>query len=167
MDALKCLFEKYDFYFVTYIYPLLWYKNIYTMKKIKYTEKRLRNNFRIGLLFIALGIMFFLIPYVVGVGKYDFLFKAVGIGEIAGGIFGLIIYYYESKNQYLTFKNGELTKHTLFPKSVKLSDVKSIKEFAGDIKLIIDKKEFVIDTNVIEPSSLLELRSELQQYELQ
>src|SRR5699024_6063806 len=96
VDALKCLFEKYDFYFVTYIYPLLWYKNIYTMKKIKYTEKRLRNNFRIGLLFIALGIMFFLIPYVVGVGKYDFLFKAVGIGEIAGGIFGLIIYYYES-----------------------------------------------------------------------
>lgn len=118
------------------------------MKKINYTEKRLRNNFRIGLLFIALGIIFFLVPYVVEVGKYEFLFKAVGIGEIAGGIFGLIIYYYESKNQYLTFKDGELIKHSLFPKRVNLTEVKSIKEFAGDLKLIMDKKEFVIDTTL-------------------
>jgi len=140
--------------------------NIKKMKKIKYTEKRLRINFRIGLIFIALGIIFFLVPYVVGVGKYEFLFKAVGIGEIAGGIFGLVIYYYESKNQYLTIKNGELIKHTLIPKRVNLADVKSVKEFAGDIRLIMDEKEFIIDTNLIEPSSLLELRSELVSYRL-
>src|SRR5690625_3153879 len=115
--------------------------NIKKMKKIKYTEKRLRINFRIGLIFIALGIIFFLVPYVVGVGKYEFLFKAVGIGEIAGGIFGLVIYYYESKNQYLTIKNGELIKHTLNPKRVNLADVKSDKKLADDIRLIMDEKE--------------------------
>src|SRR5690625_7118565 len=90
--------------------------NIKKMIKIKYTEKRLRINFMLGLLFIALGIIFFLVPYVVGIGEYEFLLKAVGIGEIAGGVFGLVIYYYESKNKYLTFKNGELIKHTLIPK---------------------------------------------------
>lgn len=136
------------------------------MKKIKYTEKKLRNNFRMGLIFILLGIIFFLVPYVVRVGKYEFLFKAVGIGEIAGGIFGLVIYYYESKNQYLTFKNGELIKHTLIPKRLNLADVISVKEFAGDIRLILDEKEFIIDTNLIESNSLLELRNELKQYEL-
>lgn len=107
-----------------------------------------------------------MVPYVVGVGKYEFLFKAVGIGEIAGGIFGLVIYYYESKNQYLTFKNGKLIKHTLIPKRVNLAEVKSVKEFAGDIRLIMDEKEFIINTNLIEPSSLLELRSELVSYRL-
>ena len=136
------------------------------MKKINYTEKRLKINLRMGLIFIALGIILFLLPYVVGVGKYDFLFKAGGIGEIAGGVFALIIYYYESKNQYLTFNNGELIKHTLIPKRVNLADVKSVKEFAGDIRLIMDEKEFVIDTNLIEPSSLLELKSELVSYRI-
>src|SRR5690625_1194598 len=105
--------------------------NIKKMIKIKYTEKRLRNNFRLGLLFIALGIIFFLAPYVVGVGEYEFLLKAVGIGEIAGGIFGLIIYYYESKNQYLTFNNVELIKHTLISKRVNLVDVKNVKVVDG------------------------------------
>lgn len=128
------------------------------MKKINYTEKRLKINLRMGLIFIAFGIALFLLPYALSVEKYDFLFKAVGIGEIVGGVFALIIYYYESKNQYLTFKNGELIKHTLIPKRVNLADVKSVKEFAGDIRLIMDEKEFVIDTNLIEPSSLLELR---------
>lgn len=86
--------------------------NINEMKKIKYTEKRLRNNLRMGLFFIAIGITSFLLPYLINVGGFEFLFKAVGIGEIAGGIFTLILYYFENKNQYLTLKNGELIKHT-------------------------------------------------------
>lgn len=134
--------------------------NIKEMKKIKYTEKRLRNNLRMGLFFIAIGITSFLLTYLINVGGFEFLFKAVGIGEIAGGIFTLILYYFENKNQYLTLKNGELIKHTLIPKRVNLAKVKSIKEFAGDIKLIMDGKEFIIDTQVIEPGSLLELRNE-------
>lgn len=140
--------------------------NINEMKKIKYTEKRLRNNLRMGLFFIAIGITSFLLPYLISVGGFEFLFKAVGIGEIAGGIFTLILYYFENKNQYLTLKNGELIKHTLIPKRVNLAGVKSIKEFAGDIKLIMDGKEFIIDTQVIEAGSLLELRNELKQYNL-
>lgn len=140
--------------------------NINEMKKIKYTEGRLKNNLRMGLFFIAIGIASFLLPYIINTGRFEFLFKAVGIGEIAGGIFTLILYYFENKNQYLTLKNGELIKHTLIPKRVNLAEVKSIKEFAGDIKLIMDGKVFIIDTQVIEPGSLLELRNELKQYNL-
>lgn len=136
------------------------------MRKIKYTEGRLRNNLRMGLFFITIGIISFFLPYIINVGRFEFLFKAVGVGEIASGIFVLIICYFENKNQYLTFKNGELIKHTFISKRVNLAEVKSINEFAGDIKLVVDKKEFVIDTQIIEPSSLLELRNELKQYEL-
>lgn len=75
-----------------------------------------------------------------------------------------ILYYFENKKQYLTFKNGELIKNTLFPKRIKLSEIKSIREFAGDIKLKMEKGEFVIDTQVIDPNSLTELKPAIGYY---
>jgi len=41
-----------------------------------------------------------------------------------------------------------------------------MREFAGDLKLITDKNEFVIDTQIIEPNSLVELKNELNKYKL-
>ena len=77
-----------------------------------------------------------------------------------------IIYYFENRKQCLTLKDGELIKNTLFPKKIKLSEVKSIREFAGDLKLITQKSEFIIDTQIIEPNSLAELKNELKNYNL-
>jgi len=70
-----------------------------------------------------------------------------------------IIYYFENQKQYLTLKNGKLIKNTLIPKKIKLSKIKSIREFAGDLKFIMEKNEFVIDTQIIEPNSLAELKN--------
>ena len=77
-----------------------------------------------------------------------------------------IIYYFENRKQCLTLKDGELIKNTLFPKKIKLSEVKSTREFAGDLKLITQKSEFIIDTQIIEPNSLAELKNELKNYNL-
>jgi hypothetical protein len=63
-------------------------------------------------------------------------------------------------------ENGELIKNTLFPKKIKLYEIKSIREFAGDLKLITEKSEFVIDIQIMEPNSLIELKNELKSYNL-
>ena len=66
----------------------------------------------------------------------------------------------------MKIENGELTKNTLYPKKIKLNQIKSISEFAGDLKLITDENEFVIDTQIIEPHSLVELKNELKNMSL-
>ena len=118
-----------------------------------------------GIFFIAIGIMLVLLSFVIGDWK-GISIQSVGIGQIGAGIFTLILYYFENRKQYLTLKNGELIKNTLFPKKLKLNQIRSIKEFAGDIKLITEKNEFVIDTQIIEPNSLAELKNELKNYNL-
>lgn len=114
---------------------------------------------------MAIGIIAILIAFVTREWK-SISINAIGIGQISGGIFMLTLYYIENKKQYLTLKNGELTKNTLFPKKIKLTEVKSIREFAGDLKLLTEKEEFVIDTQIIEPTSLIELKNELKKYNL-
>lgn len=96
----------------------------------------------------------------------DILIQSIGVGQLGAGVFMLIIYLYENKNQYLTLGNGELIKNTLFPEKIKLNEIKSIREFAGDLKLITEKKEFVLDTQIIEPNSLMELKNELKNFNL-
>lgn len=131
------------------------------MTKIRYSKDRLRTNVRLGKLFIAIGIILVLLSFIIGDWK-NISIISVGVGQIGAGVFMFIIYFFENKNQYLTLKNGELIKNTLFPKKIKLSKMKSVKEFAGDLKLETEKGEFIIDTHIIEPNSLMELKRELQ-----
>jgi len=136
------------------------------MTKIRYSKERLRSNLRMGIFFISIGIILVLLSFVIGEWK-EISIQSVGVGQIGAGIFMLILYYFENRKQYLKMENGELTKNKLFPKKIKLNKIKSIREFAGDIKLITDKNELVIDTQIIEPNSLVELKNELKKYNLE
>lgn len=78
------------------------------------------------------------------------------------GIFMLGYYYFEFKKQYLTIKSGQLIKNTLIPKKIDLDQVRSIREFSGDYTLKTDKGELVINTQIIEPKSLANLKTELK-----
>ncbi len=135
------------------------------MTKIRYSKERLRSNLRMGIFFIAIGIILVLLSFLTGEWK-DISIQSIGVGQIGAGVFMLILYYFENRKQYLTLKNGELIKNTLFPKKIKLNQIKSIREFAGDLKLISEKNEFVIDTQIIDPNSLVELKNELKNYNL-
>ncbi|TXE06485.1 hypothetical protein ES711_13290 [Gelidibacter salicanalis] len=135
------------------------------MTKIRYTKERLRSNSRMGIFFVAIGIILVLLSFITSEWK-EISLSSIGIGQIGTGIFIFIIYYFENRKQYLTLKNGELIKNTLFPKKIKLAEIKSIREFAGDLKLITQKTEFTIDTQIIEPNSLVELKNELKNYNL-
>ena len=135
------------------------------MTKIRYSKVRLRSNLRMGISFISFGIILVLLSFVTGEWK-EISIRSVGVGQFGAGIYMLILYYFENRKQYLTMENGELTKNMLFPKKIKLNQIKLIREFAGDLKLISDKNEFVIDTQIIEPNSLVELKNELNKYNL-
>ena len=117
-----------------------------------------------GIFFVTIGIILVLLSSIIKCKEISL--ASIGIGQILAGIPMFIIYYFENKKQYLTLKNGELIKNTLFPKKIKLKEVKSIREFAGDLKLITEKNEFIIDTQIVEPNSLLELKNELKNYNL-
>ena len=118
-----------------------------------------------GIFFIAIGIILVLLSFVPGEWK-ETLIQSVGVGQIGTGIFMLILYCFNNRKQYLKLENGALTKNTLFPQKIRLNQIKSIREFAGKLKLITDKNEFVIDTQIIEPNSLVELKNELKNYNL-
>ncbi|WP_179347820.1 hypothetical protein [Winogradskyella pacifica] len=139
--------------------------NISEMTKIRYTKERLRSNSRMGIFFVAIGIILVLLSFITSEWK-EISLASIGIGQIGAGIFMFLIYYFENRKQYLTLKNGELIKNSLFPKKLKLAEIKSIKEFAGDLKLITQNTEFIIDTQIVEPNSLEELKNELKNYNL-
>ncbi len=114
---------------------------------------------------MTIGISAVLIAFFTGEWRSVSL-NSIGIGQISAGVFMLALYYFENKKQYLTLKNGDIIKNTLFPSKINLDDVKSIREFAGDIKLITERKEFVIDTQIIDPNSLSKLKHELKKLNL-
>lgn len=85
------------------------------MTKIRYHKERLRSNLRMGIFFISIGIIFILLSFITR--DWDGIsIQTVGVGQIGGGIFMLILYYFENRKQYLTLENGELIKNTLLPK---------------------------------------------------
>lgn len=131
------------------------------MTKIRYSKERLNHNLRMGLVFLVIGVILILLALITEDWNNS-SFKSIGVGQLGAGILLLVIYYFENKWQYLTLKNGELTKNTILRKKIKLSEINSIREFAGDLKLITDKKEFVISTPIIEPNSLTELMKKLK-----
>ncbi|MCK0125980.1 hypothetical protein MWU76_16430 [Gelidibacter sp. F2691] len=135
------------------------------MTRIRYTKKRLQNNLKVGIFFMTIRISAVLIAFFTGEWRSVSL-NSIGIGQISTGVFMLALYYFENKKQYLTLKNGDIIKNTLFPSKINLDDVKSIREFAGDIKLITERKEFVIDTQIIDPNSLSKLKHELKKLNL-
>lgn len=79
----------------------------------------------------------------------------------------LSMYYYQRTNKYLTIERGIIKINHPFGKKLTLSDVKSIKKFAGDYILKTEHTKLTINTLIIEPKSLSLLNTELQKLEVQ
>ena len=78
------------------------------------------------------------------------------------GILYLILYLNQKRNKYLTIENGILKINGSFGKKINLNEIKQIKKFAGDYILKSDKKKLTINTQIIDPNSLVELNAELE-----
>lgn len=78
-------------------------------------------------------------------------------------IMGLIhIYLYLKVKYYLTIENNLIKQNYIFGKKIDLSEIKSIKHFAGEYILRTDTRKMRIDIGSIEKSSLVDLKGELK-----
>jgi hypothetical protein len=65
--------------------------------------------------------------------------------------------FYQRQNKYLTIENGFI-KRIVHLKKINLTDIKQIKKFAGDY-IIKKKTKLTINTQIIDPNSLAELKT--------
>ena len=79
----------------------------------------------------------------------------------------LSLYFYQRQYKYLSIENGFIVENRPFGKKINLNDVKQIKNFAGDYILKTEKDELTINTQIIEPNSLTELRNELDKLNIE
>ena len=131
--------------------------------KIKYTDQILKGQLNSGLLLIGLGILL-IIAYLIFGDFEQISLKSLGVGQIGAGIFMILFYFNQKTKQYLTIKDGKLVKHSFIPKKIKLKDIQSIQQFAGDYIIKGNNKEIVIDTQIVDRDSLQDLKNVLKQY---
>ena len=67
---------------------------------------------------------------------------------------------------YLILEKGVLKQNYIFGKKIELSDIKSIKHFAGEYILRTEKIKMTITIDVIDKSSLLDLTTELKKLDV-
>ncbi len=120
--------------------------------KIHYLKRR--QNFN---LIIGTGYSIFSIAALIfdKVSTFNIVFLSLGIIYLS-------MYFFEKTNQYLTIKNGMITKHSIRPKRMKLDEIIQIKNFAGDYVLTTKQDELTINKSFIEKKSLLALEKVLQ-----
>lgn len=78
------------------------------------------------------------------------------------GFLYLGTYFFEKNKQYLTIENGVISKNQLIPKKINLNEIKQIKKFAGEYILKTDSTDLRVNTELIDPKSLLELNTFLE-----
>ena len=79
----------------------------------------------------------------------------------------LSFYLFIKTKHYLIIENNIIKQHYIFGKKMDLSEIKSIKHFAGEYILRTDKRKMRIDIGSIEKNSLLDLKGELKKLDVQ
>ena len=77
----------------------------------------------------------------------------LGIGWLIIGLLGVLT----KEKTYI----GIIRVNALFGKKINLAEIKVIKKFAGDYILKTEKTDLIINTQIIDPNSLAELKTEL------
>ena len=115
--------------------------------KIKYTKRRLRYYLIFAVLWLLMGI--------ISITSYPE--ARLNYGFFIFGMVYLSIYLYTRYHQYLSIENGIITKQSLIPKKLNLSEIQQIRKFGGDYTLKTDTEELKINTQIIDKESLIAL----------
>ena len=123
--------------------------------KILYSKKRRKYDlfYTIFCLLIGMLSLFF------SETNHMFIYLYMPLGLIS-------LYRYIKVKYYLIIEKGVLKQNYIFGKKMDLSEIKSIKHFAGEYILRTDKRKMRIDIGSIEKSSLEELRDELKKLDV-
>ena len=123
--------------------------------KILYSKKKRKIDLFQGLFWILLGVLGLLFSNRKNVFFYLYF------------IMGLIhIYLYFKVKYYLSIENNIIKQNYIFGKKMDLSDIKSIKHFAGEYILRTYKRKMTINISWVDQSSLLDLTTELKKLDV-
>ena len=123
--------------------------------KILYSKKKRKIDLFQGLFWILLGVLGLLFSDRKNVFFYLYL------------IMGLIhIYLYFKVKYYLSIENNIIKQNYIFGKKMNLSEIKSIKHFAGEYILRTYKRKMTINISCVDQSSLLDLTTELKKLDV-
>jgi len=125
--------------------------------KIKFKNRFIKFNLIFGILWI-----FFFILATFFKDELNWM----DFGYLVISVLYLGLYFYQRENQYLILENGYIKYNRPFGSKLDLSEVKAIRKFAGDYILKSDNKDFTIDTQLIDPESLVNLNTELNKLEV-
>lgn len=120
--------------------------------KIRYTKKTLKIKLILGLLVMAYGGF-----KLISSQQLNWL----DVGWLIVGMIYIGTFIFQMINAYLTIESGMLKVNTLFGKKINLNEVKEIRNFAGNYTLRTKNKEVKINTALIDPDSLVDLKNEL------
>ena len=123
--------------------------------KILYSKKRRKYD----LFYIIFCLLIGMLSLFLSETNHMFIYLYMPLGLIS-------LYRYIRVKYYLIIEKGILKQNYIFGKKMKLSEIKSIKHFAGEYILRIDKRKMRIDIGSIEKSSLAELRDELKKLDV-
>ena len=125
-------------------------KILYSKKKRKYELFRCISNFLMFLmvLYYDMDNLFFLL-----------LFFCLSL-------LSFYLFIKTKRTNYLIIEKGVLKQNYIFGKKIELSDIKSIKHFAGEYILRTEKRKMTITIDVIDKSSLLDLTTELKKLDV-
>ena len=124
--------------------------------KILYSKKKRKYELFQGLFWILLFVLGLLFSDRKNIFFYLYL------------LMGLIhIYLYLKVKYYLTIENNLIKQNYIFGKKIDLSEIKSIKHFAGEYILRTDTRKMKINISWVDQSSLVDLKCELKKLDAQ
>ena len=123
--------------------------------KILYSKKRRKYDlfYTIFCLLIGMLSLFF------SETNHMFIYLYMPLGLIS-------LYRYIKVKYYLIVEKGVLKQNYIFGKKIDLSEIKSIKHFAGEYILRTDKRKMTINISWVDQSSLLDLKDELKKLDV-
>jgi len=125
--------------------------------KIRFTKKQFNYYLVFGILWLILGIS--LLTFESG--------NFFRLGYLTIGVLYLGGYIFMKNRQYLTIKDGVITKNNLIPKKINLVEITKIKRFAGDYILKTNNNELTINTQLIDKKSLADLDTVLEKLDVE
>ncbi|MDB2413811.1 hypothetical protein N9W32_02865 [Flavobacteriaceae bacterium] len=123
--------------------------------KILYSKKRRKYDLFQGLFWILIGILGVFFSEKNNILFY--LYTPMGF---------IYLYLYIKVKYYLTIENNIIKQNYIFGKKIDLSEIISIKHFAGEYILRTDKRKLTINISWVDQSSLLNLTTELKKLDV-
>ena len=120
--------------------------------KIRYKKKIAKNNLILGIVWLVLGVV--QIIFIDNSNPFNYAWLVFSAIYLA--------IYFNTKNEYLTIKNSVISQNWPLGKKMNINEIMQIHHFAGEYILKSDAKKFKINIDIIEKSSLEELKTELK-----